>query len=212
MDDHLRSRLESVVGPAGVGSDAVVRASTLTQLRELLLSCAATGATVAPAGFATAQTADVVINVDRLDSIRADASSLLLHAGAAASWAVVREAAGAQRLVVAALPSVRSDRVGQSVAQGEIGHRTLAGVDFLTAAGELIAAGGRTLKDVVGYDLAGLALGSGERLGMIVAVTLRLEPLGAGSPGEPGPGAWRGTAGVDLETALSGASGDVAGL
>ena len=52
--------------------------------------------------------------------------------------------------------------MGESVALGEIAHRTLAGVVLLTAGGELITAGGRTLKDVVGYDLAGLVLGSGD--------------------------------------------------
>jgi hypothetical protein len=104
---------------------------------------------------------------------------------------------------VTGLPSLRSERCGTSVALGEISHRTLAGVDLLTPRGELISAGGRTLKDVVGYDLAGLALGSGDRLGLIVSVTLRLEPLAAGTPPEPGPGPWRGDHDIALAVAAA---------
>jgi glycolate oxidase len=128
---------------------------------------------------------------------------LLLHAGAAATWVAIREAAAAQRLAVSGLPSLRSDSAAQSVALGEIAHRTLAGVDLLTPAGELISAAGRTLKDVVGYDLGGLALGSGDKLGLIVAVTLRLEPAAARTPAEAGLGPWRGDAGIDLVAAFS---------
>jgi glycolate oxidase len=103
---------------------------------------------------------------------------------------------------VSGLPSLRSDTAGQSTALGEIAHRTLAGVDLLTSAGELISAGGRTLKDVVGYDLGGLVLGSGDKLGLILAVTLRLEPAAARTPAEAGLGAWRGDAGIDLVAAF----------
>lgn len=132
------------------------------------------------------------------DSIRVDASTLLLHAGAAAAWGALRESAAAVRLAVSGLGPVRSETVGDSVRLGEISHRTLAGVDLLTPGGQLISAGGRTLKDVVGYDLAGLILGSGERLGMIVAVTLRLQAAAARTPAEAAPGPWRGGGAVDL--------------
>jgi FAD/FMN-containing dehydrogenase len=128
---------------------------------------------------------------------------LLLHAGAGCTWAAVREAAAARRFAISGLPSVRSDRVGESVALGEIAHRTLAGVALLTANGELISAGGRTLKDVVGYDLGGLALGSGDRLGLFVAVTLRLEPSAARTTAQPGLGPWRGDAGIDVAAAFT---------
>jgi glycolate dehydrogenase FAD-linked subunit len=192
MDGVLRRQLVAIVGAAGLGSDGVVRAATVVQLEAVLVACSAAGVTVAPDGSAPAGGADVLISADRLDAIQVDASSLLLRAGAALSWVAISEAAGALHLAVTGLPSLRSDRCGTSVALGEISHRALAGVDLLTPRGELISAGGRTLKDVVGYDLAGLALGSGDRLGLIVSVTLRLEPLAARTPAEPGPGPWRG--------------------
>lgn len=204
MNDDLRRQLIAAVGDGGVDAGNVVRPSNVTQLREVLGLCAAAAASVAPAGTQRGSRTDVVVALDRLDSVRLDAGALLLHAGAAASWAAIREAAAVRRFAVSALPGVRSDTAGESVARGEIAHRTLAGVDLLTPAGALISAGGRTLKDVVGYDLAGLALGSGDRLGAIVAVTLRLEPAAAKTPVEAGPGPWRGSAGVDIAAAFGG--------
>jgi glycolate oxidase len=203
MDGVMRRQLVAIVGAAGVGSDGVVRAATVVQLEAVLVACSAAGVTVAPDGSAPAGGADVLISADRLDAVQVDASSLLLRAGAALSWVAISEAAAALHLAVTGLPSLRSDRCGTSVALGEISHRALAGVDLLTPRGELISAGGRTLKDVVGYDLAGLALGSGDRLGLIVSVTLRLEPLAARTPPEPGPGPWRGDSDIAVAVAAA---------
>jgi FAD/FMN-containing dehydrogenase len=203
MDGGLRRQLVAIVGAAGVGSDGVVRAASVVQLAAVLVACSAAGAAVAPDGSAPAGGADVLINADRLDAVQVDASSLLLHAGGASSWVAIREAAAARRLAVTGLPSLRGERCGTSVALGEISHRAVAGVDLLTPRGDLMSAGGRTLKDVVGYDLAGLALGSGDRLGLIVAVTLRLEPLAARTPAEPGPGPWRGDSDLSLAVAAA---------
>jgi glycolate oxidase len=204
MEPDLRRRLAAIVGKAAVGSDAVVHASTVAQLGEVLEVCAAASAAVAPQGSPLVPGADVVISGEHMNAIWVDAGNLLLHAGGAASWAAIRDASAGVQLAVAGLPSVRSERAGRSVALGEISHRALAGLDILTVRGELISAGGRTLKDVVGYDLAGLALGCGDRLGLIVSVTLRLEPLTARTPPEPGPGPWRGDAGIDLVEAFAG--------
>jgi FAD/FMN-containing dehydrogenase len=204
VEDALRRQLAAAVGARGVESGNVVHPANTIQLREVLAACAAAGVAVAPKGSARAGGAPVVVDAEKLDSIRLDPTALLMHVGAAAAWVAVREAAGASRLTVSGLPTVRSERVGESVALGEIAHRTLAGVELLTPAGELISAGGRTLKDVVGYDLAGLALGGGESLGLIMAVTLRLDPAGARVPEQPGLGPWRGDDPVDVASAFAG--------
>ncbi len=204
MEDALRRQLAAAVGTSGIGADDVVRPANLTQLKEVLAACDVAGARVVPAGAAAAgATATVVVDNANLDSILVDPTALLLRAGAAATWTAIRQAAGARRLSVSGLPSLRSDRVGESVALGEIAHRTLAGVELLTPGGELITAGGRTLKDVVGYDFAGLVLGSGDRLGLVVAVTLRLDPAGSGVAAQPGPGPWRGDETVDVAAAFA---------
>jgi glycolate oxidase len=203
VDDALRRQLAAAVGTSGMGADDVVHPANLAQVTEVLAACAAAGTAVVPRGAASTASGAVVLDGDNLDSILLDATALLLHAGAAASWAAVRQAAAARRLSVSGLPALRSDRVGDSVAAGEIAHRTLAGVVLLTPGGEVISAGGRTLKDVVGYDVAGLVLGSGSRLGLVLSITLRLDPAGAGLPAEPGPGPWRGDEMVDVAAAFS---------
>ena len=57
----------------------------------------------------------------------------------------------------------------------------------------MVSAGGAVLKDVVGYDLATVLLGSMGRLAIIVAVSLRLEPADARTPVADAPGAAAGT-------------------
>jgi glycolate oxidase len=204
VEDALRRQLAAALGTTGMGVDDVVHPANLAQVKEVLAACAAADAAVVPQGTAPrADGAAVVIGADNLDSITLNPTALLVHAGAAATWVAIREAADARSLSVSGLPMVRSDHVGESVALGEIAHRTLAGVELLTPGGELITAGGRTLKDVVGYDLAGLVLGAGPRLGLVLAVTLRLDPAGSGVPAQPGLGLWRGEPVVDITAAFA---------
>jgi FAD/FMN-containing dehydrogenase len=204
VDDALRRQLAAAVGTSGMGSGGVVHPANVAQAKEVLAACAAAGVAVVPRGSTSDGAAPaVVVDAANLNAIVVDATALLLHAGAGATWAAVREAAAARRLAVSGLPNVHSDTVGDAVSLGEVAHRTVAGLILLTHGGELISAGGRTLKDVVGYDLAGLALGSGGRLGLILSVTLRLDPAGAGVPAQPGPGPWRGDEVVDLDSAFA---------
>lgn len=202
MDAAQRRRLASVAGNTAVDGDGAVHPANVQQVRELLAMCAAEGLRVVPASTASPGATTVAISADRLDAIRLDASTLLLHVGAASTWQAARESAAGSQLAISALGAMRSDHVGASVAAGEVAHRTIVGIDLLTRTGELISAGGRTLKDVVGYDLPGLALGSGDRLGLILALTLRLEPAGARTAAVPGPGRWRGDAGLDVASAF----------
>lgn len=136
--------------------------------------------------------------------ISIDTGAMLARVSGNATWAAVRDRLTGERLAVSALGTPRSETVALSVQAGEISHRSLAGVELVTRGGERISSGGRTLKDVVGYDLAGLVLGSGDRLGTIAGVTLRLEPAGARTPAEAGPGPWRGDAGIDIAAAFGG--------
>jgi glycolate oxidase len=51
------------------------------------------------------------------------------------------------------------------------------GVTFVAATGEIVHAGGRTTKNVVGFDLTSLFVGSEGMLGIATEMTLRLLPL-----------------------------------
>ncbi len=52
--------------------------------------------------------------------------------------------------------------------------RWVLGAEAVTAQGEIVHAGGRTVKNVAGYDLTRLLVGSWGTLGLLTAVTLRL--------------------------------------
>jgi len=53
----------------------------------------------------------------------------------------------------------------------------LLGVRFVTPKGEIIGAGGKTVKNVSGYDISKLIIGSLGSLGILCEMTLRLLPL-----------------------------------
>ncbi|MFI5045505.1 MAG: FAD-binding oxidoreductase [Acidimicrobiia bacterium] len=76
--------------------------------------------------------------------------------------------------------------VGGLLSAGLSGHRRLRygplrdrvlEVRFVTADGRVVKAGGPTVKNVTGFDLPRLLVGSLGTLGVIVQVTLRCEPL-----------------------------------
>ncbi len=53
----------------------------------------------------------------------------------------------------------------------------VTGLEVILPDGTLINLGGKCIKNVSGYDLMGLFIGSGERLGLITKATLRLLPV-----------------------------------
>lgn len=62
---------------------------------------------------------------------------------------------------------------GRAVKYGVTGDYVL-GLEVVTAGGELLRLGGRRIKDVTGYDLVHLFVGSEGTLGLITQITLRL--------------------------------------
>ena len=65
---------------------------------------------------------------------------------------------------------------GKAVKYGVTG-RYVTGLEVVTPAGEIVTLGGKRVKDVTGYDLIGLLVGSEGTLGIFPKLTLKLTPL-----------------------------------
>ena len=82
--------------------------------------------------------------------------------------------------------SYKESYIGGNIAENAGGMRTpkygvtkhsVLGLEVVTATGEIIRTGGRTVKNVVGFDLTGLMCGSEGMLGIITEATLKLLPM-----------------------------------
>jgi glycolate oxidase len=81
--------------------------------------------------------------------------------------------------------SYKDSFIGGNIAENAGGMRTpkygvtkhsVLGLEVVTATGEIIRTGGKTVKNVVGFDLTGLMCGSEGMLGIITEATLKLLP------------------------------------
>ncbi len=82
--------------------------------------------------------------------------------------------------------SYKESYIGGNIAENAGGMRSakygvtkhyVLGLEVVTPTGEIIRTGGRTSKNVVGFDLTGLMCGSEGMLGIITEATLKLIPL-----------------------------------
>jgi glycolate oxidase len=82
--------------------------------------------------------------------------------------------------------SYKESYIGGNIAENAGGMRSakygvtkhyVLGLEVVTPTGEIIRIGGKTSKNVVGFDLTGLMCGSEGMLGIITEATLRLVPL-----------------------------------
>jgi glycolate oxidase subunit GlcD len=99
----------------------------------------------------------------------------------------VQQAAAEVGLLFAPDPaSYKDSYIGGNIAENAGGMRTpkygvtkhhVLGLEVVTATGEIIRTGGRTVKNVVGFDLTGLMCGSEGMLGIITEATLKLLPM-----------------------------------
>ncbi|MGO8686719.1 MAG: FAD-binding protein [Candidatus Dormibacteria bacterium] len=162
----------TVLAPASAdGVAAVLRLAEEHRL-PLRLTSRAPELSHAPEGGAVLSMAHLsAVSVDVLRGIvRAEAGATLAALGAALAAAGV------------AVPGLGSDpgpgHVGALVASGGLPRRSLTGIEAALPGGDLVMLGASVLKDVVGYDVISLLLGSRGRLAAILAAHLRLVPAG----------------------------------
>jgi len=198
VNEDVVKRFAEIAGAKGVTGD-VVSPPDISSLVAIARICDERGLGIrvtsgAPSDQDSAPSGGIVISLQHLNGIEVAAGGLTARAGAGATVAQLRDAVAKQKLGVVGLGAqTGSGHVGTLVARGDVPRRTLAGVEAVLSTGESVKAGGAVLKDVVGYDLLSVMLGSAGRLAMIAAVTFRLEPAAAKTPTAKPPGtvAWQ---------------------
>lgn len=135
---------------------------------------------------------EVVLELGRLDRVRAFTPALWrMHAEAGIRTADVARRARENGLLYPPDPgAAEQSQLGGNIATNAGGPHAfkygvtgawVTGVEAVIAPGELIEAGGPVRKDVAGYDLRGLLIGSEGTLGIVTAAWLRFVPAPAAS-------------------------------
>ncbi len=179
----------------GVVPRVVVRPADAEQIGAVLRVCAENGAAVIPWGGGTAmdlgnlpRAADVVVLTDRLSRvIEHDHSNLTVTVQAGITLGDLDRTMGEHRQFLPLEPP-RADvaTAGGAVAANLSGPRRMfyggprdlvIGMRVLQAHGSFIKMGGKTVKNVAGYDMGKLFVGSLGTLGVITEVTFKVFPL-----------------------------------
>lgn len=130
----------------------------------------------------------ILLSVERMNSIlEIDSENLVVVAEPGVVTNDINEKVKELGLFYAGYPmSVESCFIGGNVAENAGGGRAvkygvteryIIGIELVTPEGEIITLGGKRLKDVVGYDLIKLMVGSEGTLGIFTKITIRLMPL-----------------------------------
>ena len=178
----------------GVAATLVARPSDVDQVAETMRVAAAHGWSVVPRGRGTKLTwgapprsADLALDLSGLDQVLDHAAGDLIvvtQAGTPLSEVQRVAAGGQQRLTLD--ETVPGGTVGGVLATNASGPRRtsigaardlLIGITVVRADGVVAKAGGRVVKNVAGYDLGKLLIGSFGTLGVIVEATFRLHPV-----------------------------------
>lgn len=138
---------------------------------------------------ARAEGVPLALSLERLSWVRPDLPNLTLEVGSGTRLADVAEALAATPLELAPRP-LRSLTMGEAVLLGDYGpdhvalgtwRNHLLAAQYVTGAGELVRFGRPVVKNVAGYDLFRLLIGSRGSLGVPVSFTFRLAPRATGS-------------------------------
>ena len=181
---------EYVVERAAKGID--VSPGSAEETAAVLRAANEHGLSVAPAGGCTELNAagldvDVVLHTDRLSQVEHyDHSDLTIGVGAGTTVAQLNAMAGADKLMFAADPPLPERcTIGGLLAtakHGPLRHGYGAvrdyciGVRFVTGDGRRAKGGGRVVKNVAGYDLMKLLIGSYGTLAVITSASFKLFP------------------------------------
>lgn len=160
----------------------------LTLANEHRFPVTARGGGVGYTGGAVPVDGGIVIGTDRMNKIiEINADDLYVVCQPGITTYDLQQAVEKHGLLFPPDPaSYKDSYIGGNIAENAGGMRTpkygvtkhsVLGLEVVTATGEIIRTGGRTVKNVVGFDLTGLMCGSEGMLGIITEATLKLIPM-----------------------------------
>ncbi len=178
----------------GIVPRVAVAPATPEEVAAILQLCAARDLVVAPAGGFTAQVTgripprvDVLLRTVRLKSLEHyDPGDLTIGVGAGVTIAELQQKLrGNNQIVPISVPGADRATIGGVLARaahGPLKHGYggvrdyCIGIRFATADGKLAKGGGRVVKNVAGFDLMKLIIGSYGTLGVIVSASFKVFP------------------------------------
>ncbi|HEX8775750.1 MAG TPA: FAD-linked oxidase C-terminal domain-containing protein [Pyrinomonadaceae bacterium] len=175
---------EAVVLPRSAEEIAAI----LRLANEARFPVTARGGGVGYTGGAVPVEGGIVIGTDRMNHIKEiNADDLYVVTEPGVTTYALQQSVEAHGLFYPPDPaSYKNSFIGGNIAENAGGMRSakygvtkhyVLGLEVVTPTGEIITTGGRTSKNVVGFDLTGLICGSEGMLGIITEATLRLLPL-----------------------------------
>jgi glycolate oxidase len=155
---------------------------------EYLFPVTARGGGVGYTGGAVPIDGGIVIGTDRMNIIiEINVDDLYAICQPGIRTFELQQAVEEKGLMFAPDPASYKDSfIGGNIAENAGGMRTpkygvtkhhVLGLEVVTATGEVIRTGGKTVKNVVGFDLTGLMCGSEGMLGIITEATVKLLPM-----------------------------------
>jgi len=194
VDPDTREKYGADALKRGHPADVVVRPANAEQVAAVARLCDETRTPLVPRGGGTGYTGGavpvrggVVLSLERLNRIlEIDETNLVAVVEPNVITGDLQDAVEARGLFYPPDPqSLRTSAIGGNVAQNAGGPRAfkygvtgayVLGLDAVLPTGEIIQTGGRTVKNVVGYDLTRLIVGSAGTLAIITKIVLRLIP------------------------------------
>ncbi len=175
---------EAVVFPESTAQMVAI----LKLANEYLFPVTARGGGVGYTGGAVPVEGGIVIGTDRMNRIIAiSPDDLYAVCQPGIRTIELQQAVEKHGLIFPPDPASYKDSfIGGNIAENAGGMRTpkygvtkhsVLGLEVVTATGEIIRTGGKTVKNVVGFDLTGLICGSEGMLGIITEATLKLLPM-----------------------------------
>lgn len=174
--------------------DAVVQTKSVQELKKIVKLANREGIPVYPRGQSTSLSGGplpvnggVVIDLSVMDDVlEVYEEDLVAVVSPGILTSAIHRAAEEKGLIYPPDPSSSNvSTIGGNLAENSGGPRGLKygvtkdyviGLEVITPEGEIIQTGGRTVKNVTGYDLTKLIVGSEGTLGIITKATLRLLP------------------------------------